>query len=389
MENSINTEFDDIRPYRDDEVSTVIARLLANPQFVGVLKYVFRNRDWSALETQIRNFKTIHDFQHYFVKKEIFEIAKRVSTSIAFGGVMKPAADKAYTYISNHRDIVLDAAILNSLLVDSGYETTEIAIGDNLLLFPWIEDLVRLNRSFIVKRGVSIRQMLETSLHLSRYIHYTVNEKKQSVWIAQREGRAKDSNDRTQESLLKMLSMGGSKKDFIANLEELNILPVAFSYEYDPCDFLKAKEFQMRRDIPDFKKSERDDLENMQTGIFGYKGNIFLQFGKPVNSAISAIDKDLPKNELAAKVAEIIDREIFLSYRFFSGNYIAYDRLWGMGAMKEKYSDADVAVFDKYLDGQLAKIVVDNKDNDFLMEKLLEMYAYPVKNQLIAKNDEK
>ncbi|MDR1763581.1 MAG: acyltransferase [Dysgonamonadaceae bacterium] len=385
MESSINTEFDDIRPFRDEELPAVIARLLDNPQFRAVLGYVFKGGNMQELESKIRSFKTIRDFQHEFVKRKVFSIAKQTSDGIEWGGVAKPSADEAYTYISNHRDIVLDASLLNALLVDLGCETTEIAIGDNLLLFDWIEDLVRLNRSFIVRRGVSIRQMLEVSNHLSRYIHYVVENQKHSVWIAQREGRAKNSDDRTQESLLKMLAMGGKAKDFTTNLQSLNILPLAFSYEYDPCDYLKARELQMRRDNPDFKKAEGEDLLNMQTGIFGKKGRIFVQFGKPINSELAKIDHSLPKGEQAKQAAEIIDREIFLNYHFYPGNYIAYDRLWGNGRCSGEYTNADVKVFDDYINRQLGKIVLENRDEEFLRLRILEMYGYPVKNQLFAK----
>jgi hypothetical protein len=276
---------------------------------------------------------------------------------------------------------VLDASLLCSLLAANGYETAEIAIGDNLLLYPWIEHLVRLNKSFIVKRGVSMRQMLEVSVHLSKYIHYAVREKKESVWIAQREGRAKDSNDRTQESLLKMLAMAGGQ-DWLSNLKELNITPLAFSYEYDPCDYLKAIEFQQRRDNPDYKKSQDDDRLNMQTGILGYKGRFHVQFGQTINPSLDELDKNLPRNEMITAVASIIDKVIFRNYRFYSGNYIAYDRLWGNNRCVEHYTKEDVQTFDAYLNKQLEKIVLDNKDIPFLTEKILEMYAYPVKNQL-------
>jgi hypothetical protein len=305
----------------------------------------------------------------------------KTADSIECGGLENIEKAQSYTYISNHRDIVLDASLLCLLLVSNGFETTEIAIGDNLLLAPWIEHLVRLNKSFIVKRGVSIRQMLEVSNHLSQYIHYAITDKKESVWIAQREGRSKDSNDQTQESLLKMLAMAGGK-DILGNLKELNITPVSLSYEYDPCDYLKAKEFQQRRDDPEFKKSQADDLLNMQTGIFGHKGHIHFQFGKPINPLLDGLDADFSKKETIEAVASLIDRGIFRNYRFYPGNYIAYDRLWGNHHCTEHYTEHDIQTFDSYLNQQLEKIVLENKDIPFLTEKILKMYAYPVKNQL-------
>jgi 1-acyl-sn-glycerol-3-phosphate acyltransferase len=375
-------EFDEIRPYNEDEVLPAIEKLISDPQFERVLAFVFPDRKWDEWVALLRSFKNRHDFQHALIKDTVLNMVGQTADSIECAGLENIEKTKSYTYISNHRDIVLDASLLCVLLATNGYETTEIAIGDNLLLAPWIEHLVRLNKSFIVKRSVSIRQMLEVSNHLSQYIHYAINDKKESVWIAQREGRTKDSNDRTQESLLKMLAMAGGG-DLIGNLKELNITPVSLSYEYDPCDYLKAKEFQQRRDDPEFKKSQADDLLNMQTGIFGHKGHIHFQFGKPINAALDDLrEKQLPKNETVTAVASLIDRGIFRNYRFYPGNYIAYDRLWGNDRCAAHYTERDIKTFDDYLNQQLDKIVLDNKDIPFLTEKILKMYAYPVKNQL-------
>jgi hypothetical protein len=379
-----NAEYDDIRPYYDEEVVSVIERLVEDPQFKKVINNSFPNKDWKELESLLLSFTTKREFQHELISKLVFQVAGATSSSIECTGLEHINKDKTYTYISNHRDIILDASLLSSMLICKGYEAIEIAIGDNLLLQPWIEYVVKLNKSFIVKRGVSIRQMLEVSTHLSRYIHFAINEKKESVWIAQREGRAKDSNDRTQESLLKMLAMGG-KNDFLTNIHELNITPVSFSYEYDPCDYLKATEFQQKRDNPEFKKSQADDLLSMETGLFGYKGNIHFQFGNSINPQLESVDAQMSKSELAATVGALIDKEIFLNYKFYPGNYIAYDRLWGKNQFAEKYTEKEIRIFDDYLSKQLDKIVLENKDIPFLTEKILEMYANPVKNQLSVK----
>ena len=376
-----HTKFDDIRPYCDREVIPVIEKLIADPLFKQVTGVIFPKEDWEKFAGRLRSVQSLRDFQHKIIINIIFETVGKTSASIHCTGFENIRKGKAYTYISNHRDIVLDASLLCSLLATNGYETAEIAIGDNLLLFPCIEHLARLNKSFIVKRSVSIRQMLEVSSHLSEYIHYAITEKKESVWIAQREGRAKDSNDRTQESLLKMLAMAGGQ-DFLGNLKELNIVPVSLSYEYDPCDYLKAQEFQQKRDNPEFKKSQADDLLNMQTGIFGYKGRIHFQFGHPINPSLNRLDNNLPKNELTTTVASLIDKGIFLNYRFYPGNYVAYDRLWGNNSCTKHYTKEDVQIFDAYLNKQLGKIVLENKDIPFLTEKIVEMYAYPIKNQL-------
>jgi hypothetical protein len=228
--------------------------------------------------------------------------------------------------------------------------------------------------------------MLEAAMHLSKYIHFTIKDKNQSIWIAQREGRAKDSNDRTQESVLKMLAMGGDR-NFLKNLTELNLTPLAFSYEYDPCDYLKAKEFQQKRDNPEFKKTQKDDLLNMQTGLFGYKGRIHLQIGRPVNPVLLKLDESLGRNELALQVASLIDNEIFRHYKFYPVNYIAYDRLWGNGLFHEQYTFGDIKSVDQYFHRQLDKIDLPGKDIPYLREKMEEMYAYPVKNFLSVSSE--
>ena len=374
-----NPEFDDIRPYYDDEVASVIERLLENSQFREIVNYLPLGKSLEQVESLMRTFTSIYDFQYVLIKEGVLKLLDRTANGATCEGFENVLKDTAYTYISNHRDIVLDASILCVLLADNGYETVEIAIGDNLLLADWIKDVVRLNKSFIVRRNVSGRQIFDASTHLSKYIHYTIRDKNQSIWIAQREGRAKDSNDRTQESLIKMLAMGGNQH-FLKNLAELNLTPLTFSYEYDPCDYLKAKEFQQKRDNPDFKKTREDDLLSMRTGLFGYKGRIHLQIGRPVNPALLKLDDSLKRNELALQAASIIDKEIFRNYKFYPVNYIAYDRLWGNDRFSEHYTSEDVANFERYFQQQMDKIDLPDKDVPYLREKMEEMYAYPVKN---------
>jgi len=376
-----NPEFDDIRPYYDDEIAPVIEQLLNNSQFRKVMNLFLPGEKGKQVERLMRTFTTQHDFQHKLMKNLVFEVLNWTATGFTSSGMENISPKSAYTYISNHRDIVLDAAILSSLLGMSGFETVEIAIGDNLLSADWIKDLVRLNKSFIVKRSVTGRQILEASIHLSKYIHFTIRENNQSIWIAQREGRAKDSNDRTQESVLKMLAMG-SEQNFLKSLAELNITPLAFSYEYDPCDYLKAKEFQQKRDNPDFKKSDKDDLLNMKTGLLGHKGRVHLQFGQPINPDLLKLNDSLGRNELALQVASLIDNEIFRNYKFYPVNYIAYDRLGGNNTFHEQYTSGDVKIFDQYFKQQLDKIDLPDKDIPFLTEKMEEMYANPLKNFL-------
>lgn len=378
----VSPNFDDIRPLNNDEVKGAIEELVANEDFERAFRYIKPDLDWSQFVSVMRSCKTKEEFKSTLAYDAVMTVAKNTTFSLGISGRSRlPEGKPACTFISNHRDIVLDASFLNVMLYDVGYGMTQVAIGDNLLIRPWIKTLVRLNNSFIVKRGVSVRQMLEVSSTLSAYIHHTIKETKESIWIAQREGRAKDSDDRTQGSVLKMLNMGG-KQDLLTNLMELNIVPVAISYEFDPCDYLKAKEFQMKRDDPDFVKCQRDDLLAMETGILNNKGRVHFTLGTPINAELARLDRNMEKGELIAAIANIIDREIYRHYRFYPCNYVAYDMLTGTKRFSGNYGLKDKKQFEEYLQGQLDKIVLSGKDEAFLRTKLLEMYTNPLKNHL-------
>lgn len=296
---TVSPNFDDIRPLNNSEVKDAIEKLVANEDFERALRYIKPNLNWEEFSVAMRACKTKEEFKSTLAYDAVMTVAKNTTFSLTISGRSRLPKDKAAcTFISNHRDIVLDASFLNVMLYDVGYGMTQVAIGDNLLIRPWIETLVRLNNSFIVKRGVSVRQMLEVSKMLSSYIHHAIKDVKESVWIAQREGRAKDSDDRTQGSVLKMLSIGGDKDNLLLNLMDLNIVPVAISYEFDPCDFLKAKEFQMKRDDPDYVKCQRDDLLSMETGILNNKGRVHFTITSPINDSLAKLDKDMEKNEI-------------------------------------------------------------------------------------------
>ena len=374
MEVPIN-DFDDIRPLNNDEVKDAIESLIANEDFERAFRYINPDVNWKEFSETMRSFKTKEDFKAKLAYEAVMMVANKTTFSLTISGRSRLPKDKK----PNHRDIVLDASFLNVMLYDVGYGMTQVAIGNNLLIRPWIETLVRLNNSFIVKRNVPVRQMLEVSKVLSAYIRRTITETKESIWIAQREGRAKDSDDRTQGSILKMLNMSGDK-DILSNLMELNIFPVAISYEFDPCDFLKAKEFQQKRDDPDFVKSQRDDLLSMETGILNNKGRVHFTLTSPINDQLAQLDPNMEKNELIAAIASIIDKEIYKHYRFYPCNYVAYDMLTGTRRFSEHYGLKDKKQFEDYLQGQLDKIVLPNKDEAFLRTKILEMYTNPLKN---------
>lgn len=376
------TEFDEIRPYHDEELPQVFEELIADPAFRQVVGAVMPDVPFEALAQKMRACKTKLEFQKAFCYGLLKRLAKEATDGLTLDyTALSDDRKAAYTYISNHRDIILDSGFLSILLVDRGLDTVEIAIGDNLLIYPWIKKFVRVNKSFIVQRALTMRQMLAASARMSRYMHYTIAEKKQSIWIAQREGRAKDSNDRTQDSVLKMLAMGG-EGDVIDRLMEMNIAPLAISYEFDPCDFLKAQEFQLKRDIADYKKTTADDLLNMQTGLFGYKGRVHFQIAPCINDELSKIDRSLPKPELFARISMLIDRRIHANYRMYPNNYVAHDLLEGSDNFASHYTAEDKQRFVSYIDKQLQRITIPDKDTDFLREKMLQMYANPLKNQL-------
>ena len=383
---TVSPNFEDIRPLNQDEVQAAIEELLASEEFRHALRYVKPDLDWDQLSAAMRACKTKEQFKSTLAYDAVMTVAKKTTFSLTISGRSRlPEGKPACTFISNHRDIVLDASFLNVMLYDVGYGMTQVAIGDNLLIRPWIKTFVRLNNSFIVKRGVSVRQMLEVSGTLSAYINHTIKDTKESIWIAQREGRAKDSNDRTQPSVLKMLCMAGGK-DIIGNLKSLNIVPVAISYEFDPCDYLKAQEFQLKRDNPEYHKTQRDDLLNMETGILNNKGRVHFTISQLINDQLDHLDPNMDRNELFVAVASIIDKEIYRHYRFYPNNYVAYDLLSGTRRFSDHYGLKDKKAFEEYLQKQLDKIVIPNKDENFLRKKILEMYANPLKN-FLALND--
>lgn len=381
----MNQEFDEIRPYYDEELPAVYEELIADPAFRQVAGAAMPDLPFDRLAALMRSCKTKQDFQVNICYNILKRIIREATQGVTFDNSAQPDRGSAYTYVSNHRDIVLDSGFLSLMLVEQGQDTVEIAIGDNLLIYPWIKKLVRINKSFIVQRALTMRQMLEASARMSRYMHHTIRDKHQSIWIAQREGRAKDSSDRTQESILKMMAMAG-EGDIISRLQEMNIVPLAISYEYDPCDYLKAREFQQKRDNPDYKKTTADDLLNMQTGLLGYKGRVHLCTAPCINDQLEALDRSLPKQELFLRAAGLVDRGIFSNYRLYPNNYAAADLLEGGNRFASHYTAEDKRHFTDYVARQLARIDLPGKDEVFLREKLLLMYANPLRNQLNTDN---
>lgn len=381
-------DFEEIRCYKNEEVHDALERLTNEKPFMKVLSTIYPLMPKDVIKQRLASFNSNYEFQKEMVYPFLQYLEANMTKGIELKGLNKINPEDPYLYISNHRDIILDSAFLCGKLIERGMDTVEIAIGDNLLIFPWIEDLVRVNKSFVVKRGLSSRQILESSHRLSAYIEHTIGDKKQSIWIAQREGRAKDSNDRTQESLLKMFNMNGTGT-FPENLSKLNICPLSISYEYDPCDFLKAKEMQQKRDNPDFVKDPKDDLINMETGVMGYKGKVVYEITGSINRDLKIIaNQTTSRNEQITLTAELIDKRIHANYTIFANNKIAYDAIKEEGQrFINEYTEAEKNDFDRYLSFQISKIELENKDEKFLRSKLIEMYANPLINKLNTISD--
>ncbi len=380
---TIPEKFKDIRPFEPEELPEVYDRLLDNPQFKAVVKHLYPDVPFDMIAAKMRSCHTCLDFQKQFCYKFLENLMRKASLGLEMDC---RAVDntRRYTFMSNHRDIVLDSALLDKLLIDAGFTTTcEIAIGDNLLALPWVKDLVRLNKSFIVRRGLPMREMLVASKTLSEYMQFAIREKHENIWIAQRAGRAKDSNDRTADGVLKMMTMGGTGS-VVEKLKALHVVPLTISYEYDPCDFLKAKEFQQRRDNPQWKKGPTDDIVSMQTGIMGFKGHVHYHCAPCIDDFLDTIPADTPKGEVYRIIAGHIDHEIHRNYRLYASNYVALDELRGDDSHRDHYTEEDKAVFDRYVAGQLAKIDLPDKDEDFLRQSILTMYANPAINHLAA-----
>ena len=382
---NIPTEFDDIRPFTPEELPTVLDELIQDPTFRHVIGIVFPQLPFEEFAKKAKSCKTPLDFQKAFCYPFLKKLAAEKTTGVTMdcSAISKSGN---YTFISNHRDIVLDSAFLSMLLIDNNFgTTTEIAIGDNLLIYPWIEKLVRVNKSFIVHRGLTIKQQLSSSIQISAYMHYAIQKKKENIWIAQRQGRAKDSNDLTQRSIIKMFGMSG-EGTLIERLKQLNLAPTAISYEYDPCDYLKAKEFLQKRDNPDHKKAPNDDLINMQTGIFGWKGEVAYKPAPCLNAWLDALDPNMPNNDIYGLLKDKINTEIHKNYKLYPGNYVAADLINGTTdwASKGMYTPQQKEEFEKYIQQRVSLVDLPNPDTDYLRHTILSMYANPLFNHYKA-----
>lgn len=369
-------DFDEIRPYYNEEVPGVMTRLLADPVFTRVLQNLFID-EAKIKEIREAMFQTrdVESFQLRFMVPFLENIIKSSTNGLTIGGLEHLKKDQSYLFISNHRDIILDSALLNVQMYKFGFKPTAIAIGSNLLIYPWIEDISRVNRSFIVKRNLPSRQILESSHLLSSYIRKTIVNNGNSIWIAQREGRSKDGLDQTSPALLKMLNMS-SKRKFVQGFQELQIIPMSIAYEIEPCGNEKVAELLKRQSDPDFQKSEKDDLLSMVSGLKNQKGRIQIQFSAPISrSDLRVLSKVGNINDQLKRLADYIDKQIYSNYKLFPNNYIAYDLYYNCNKYTEQYTIEEQKMFIELTHTRL-KLV--NEDRKEAMELWLKMYSTPV-----------
>ena len=379
----MTTEFDDIRPYTDEEIPSAMSRIASSQMLPLLASYVCPEQSLDAVRQMLLSFKSIHDFQlgiMYHVNEQI--IANSI-TAFTYGGTEHIEKDRPYLLVSNHRDIMLDASLLQNLLVDLGLATSQITFGANLMMNPLVVDIGKSNKMFRVERpGGSIKDFYKSSLHLSAYIRHAICDQHESVWIAQRNGRTKDGNDQTDQGIIKMFCMS-RQEDKIAALSELNILPVAVSYEWESCDILKAIELYESQKVKYIKKPG-EDLNSILTGILQPKGRVHFEFCPMVTADELAVYNECTNNEYHKQVAHLIDNRIHRAYRLWPNNYIAHDMLYGQQRFRDQYTEAERLAFEKHLSK------LDNYDSDLevLRDLLLGIYANPVENKIKVNSEE-
>lgn len=367
------TKFDDIRPYNDSEVHPALERIVANPLFVNIANYIFPGQDVLMFGNLLLSCNSKEDFQVKVMSGIVKKILKDTTSGLTYGGLQYFDGNRKYLIVSNHRDIVLDSAIIQLIIHEYGVQTTEIAVGDNLITSSFIEDICRSNKMIKVVRSTSPREVYTTSKILSEYIRYNVSSQESSVWIAQRNGRTKDGADVTEQGLLKMFDMSGSG-DFVKDFTELHILPTSISYEFEPCDIQKAMELYISR-RQKYVKAEGEDLSSILTGIVQPKGRVHIEFNAPVSGEEVAAAAELDKNERFKALGTCMDNRIVANYKLWPNNYIAYDLLNSTDEYANEYTQQEKETFVQYMEQKMAKV---EADKDELREIFLSIYANPV-----------
>jgi glycerol-3-phosphate O-acyltransferase len=371
-------DFDDIRPFNDSEVNQYLRELLEDEGFEKVLQFIFQEKERiEQVKLAISKINSIKELQLGMMYNLIENlILNKTTDGLTASGLDKLDKNASYLFISNHRDIVLDSALMNYLIVREGMNTTEIAIGNNLLIEKWIEYIVKLNRAFVVRRNLPVRELLVASKKLSEYIRRDITQKNSSVWIAQREGRTKDGNDKTQTALIKMLNLSNIK-EIAEGFKELRIVPLSISYEIEPCGFSKVHEMYKKK-TEGFEKTQEDDLRSMGEGLIRPKGRVHFGFGEPIDAEIDLIDKSEPVQNQIERIAELIDEQVYRNFRLWPNNFVAEDILNGTKNNTAEYTEEQYAKFEAMLDEAVETIPGDSAE---IRQMFLQMYVNPIVNK--------
>ena len=372
-----NPQFDDIRPYYEEEIPAAMQRIATSDVFPLLASFVYPGESIEKIRERVCAFTTTKEFQHDTMRRVNEQVIARSTTGATISGLDRLDPDKNYLFVSNHRDIMLDASLLQYFFVINGFETTEITFGANLMMNPVVIDVGKSNKMFRVERpGGDLKEFYRKSLHLSEYIRYTIKEKKQSVWIAQRNGRTKNGIDATDQGIIKMFCMS-EPHNKIKALADLHIAPVAISYEWEPCDILKALELYESQ-YTRYTKKPGEDLNSILTGIMQQKGRVHIELCQPISVAELSAFENQTNNEYHKSVAKLIDRRINTNYRLYPNNYIAHDLLYGNTKYRDMYTDKQYETFQKRL-SKLDKY--DTCDIDRLKEIFVGIYSNPVDNR--------
>lgn len=371
-----DSEFDSIRPYCGEEIEAARNRLCQSEEFLNLFSYLTK-MDKSAIVSVLQGIQTRTEFQQKFFGPAIQSLISTTTEGVSVSGMELVRNDQSYLFMSNHRDIILDSAILNVLLRQHGNKFTRAAIGSNLLINEWVTDLVKLNSCFVIERDVTVREMLGSSAIRSKYIHEVIEENEDSVWIAEREGRTKNGDDKAQPSLLKMLKMSGDS-NFSENFKGLHIMPLSISYEWEPCDALKTAELYTRT-VGEYIKTPEDDMNSMLTGLSDYKGRVHFHINELTNEEFEQLDNLPSHGDRIEALAAMIDNKIQGTFKLWPNNYIAYDLLHSVNKFSSQYTEEEKAHF---IDTMARKMDKLEGNISMLNNIFLEIYANPVKNNL-------
>ena len=365
-------DFNDIRPYNDDEVPDAIKRVSESVYFQEVVNYIFSDADLHVFTENFRKINTVDEFQVQVMDKVIRTILSQTASGFSYSGFGQLSNEKSYTFLSNHRDILLDSAVLQITLHECGLKTSEITFGSNLMSSQFVIDIGKLNKMFKIVRGGTMREIFNNSLRVSQYMRYAVTQKHQSTWIAQRNGRAKNGFDSTEVAVLKMFAMSSSAA-FVPNLTALNITPLVVSYEYEPCDFLKTRELYISK-RKQYVKSPDEDVKSIVQGVRQWKGAVHLAVCEPITEEELKQCDTFSHNEKFKHLAEIIDKKIYQNYKLYKTNYIAHDLLHNSQTYISHYSKEEKEAFQHYMSSGLKNIEGETNELETLF---LQIYATP------------